>query len=91
MQRYNVKFFGKQYTTNTTGLVLHFFFTIFIFITGLMGVFKFGGWLAILALFALTSSVTFSGKTYSLVPFEKVRSVISPVAIYGGVLFYFFG
>lgn len=91
MQRYNVTLFGKPFNVNKSGFVLIILYTIFIWVTGIMGVFKFGGWLAILALFALTGSVTINRKTYSLIPFEKVRTVISIAATYSGALFYFFG
>jgi hypothetical protein len=91
MNRYPVTFLGKKLSVNGSALVLIMITMLVLWVISLMGIFKFGGWLAILAAILLTFIVTVNGKEWSLIPHPKVLKIAGFVVFWAGVFYYFFG
>jgi hypothetical protein len=91
MNRYPVTFLGKKFSVNGSAFVLIMLTLLVLWVISLMGIFKFGGWLAILAAILLTSSVTARSKQLTLIPHPKVLKIASFVVFWAGVFYYFFG
>jgi hypothetical protein len=90
-QRYPISIFGKRFLATVPVIVTFLLVALVIFIISLLGIFKFGGWLGLLAAFMLTGSVTKNGKEYALVPHELARKLFTALVLWGGVGYYFFG
>jgi hypothetical protein len=91
MNRYPVTLLGKKFSVPGGAVALIMLTMLVLWVISLLGIFKFGGWLAILAAILLSSSVTARGKQLTLIPYPKVLKIAGFVVFWAGVFYYFFG
>jgi hypothetical protein len=90
-QLYPIHILGKRFLVTIPMVGVYLLVALAIIIIGSLGIFKFGGWLGLLAAVLLTGSVTKNGKVYTLIPHEFTRKLFTALFLWSGVGYFFFG
>ena len=94
MNKQSLKFFGKEVLVPEKWFfkvaIVFFVISFFILYCALIGIYRFGGILALIMCIASTIEVTFDNKRYSLFP-EYITSKLNIVfVLFGFIYFWFF-
>ena len=92
---YTLTFFGNKYRVSPlvwfSVMTPLFLIGLYLFGCIFVGMYKLGGWFAVITSILLVVELHVNNKKYALIPFKEIRSFLGMVVVLVGIGYYFIG